>query len=64
MKTESDYTDGDTILYRDRKGKQYAGTIDYNVGEECDGFIRIREHMYETSDIGNTLYVPVENVGV
>jgi hypothetical protein len=60
--SEKDFNDGEVVSFKKRDGKVRSGVIDYSYGDEQDGFIRIQEIFYETSDIPNTFYVPVEAI--
>jgi len=61
MKSEKDFTDGEPVTYSVPVSKKvFTGRVDYSYGDEKPGFIRVQEVFLETSDEGNSFYVPVE----
>ena len=62
IKSEKDVANGEFICFNTATKQDVSGIVDYSFGMERPGYIRIREHLYETSDIGNTYYVPIESV--
>ena len=63
MKTEADFEDGDIVVFSNKdKTADYTGSIDYSYGEEKAGYARVQIHFTETSDIGDTVYVPVDDI--
>ncbi len=61
IKSEQDLSNGDLVRFRSKVG-MHTGTADFDFGDELPGHVRVQEIHLETSDIGNTFYVPIENI--
>jgi len=61
VKSEQDLNNGDLVRFRSQAG-MHTGTADFDFGDERPGHVRVQEIQLETSDIGNTFYVPIENI--